>query len=420
MQIGENMKIAIIGGGASGLMAAITAARSGAEVTILEHENKPGKKLLMTGNGRCNLTNKSMWTEYFHGDPHLVQTILSQFSWKGTVSFFEDQGMILKDKDGYMYPNSMQAQSVLKLLLCACEELHVKIKTNCQVKQIIPMEQGSRGYHISFDTIMQDFDAVILACGSRSYPETGSDGSGYVLAQNLNIPMTAVHPALCGIRSKENWCRQSAGVRCDGTIFIYANDTLLAKDTGEIQFTDYGVSGIPVFQVSRYVSLALAEGKSVTGKIDFFPGKYTEELAYIFEQKKRKHPRRRLKEQFLGILPEKLIPVFLDRLSLTEQTITCEAGDMKWQKISQLLKNFTFSIYATNDFLKAQVCCGGIDTASVCIDSLESKQYENLYFAGEILDVDGKCGGYNLQWAWSTGYVAGKNAAIDKHGLKRR
>ena len=408
------MKIVIIGGGASGLMAAITAAKSGAEVTILEHENKPGKKILMTGNGRCNLTNKSMWAEYFHGDPHLIQTILSKFSWKDTVSFFEHEGMILKDKAGYIYPNSMQAQSVLKLLLCDCEELHVKIKTNCNVKEIMPINQGNNGYKIAFDTIEQSFDGVILACGSRAYPETGSDGSGYSLASKLHIPMTPVHPALCGIRSHDSWCRQSAGVRCEGSIYIYSNDKMLAKDTGEIQFTDYGVSGIPVFQVSRYVSLALAGGRPVTAKIDFFPNKYTEELAYIFEQKKKKHPRRRLKEQFLGILPEKLIPVFLNRIDLTEQTITCEAGDIKWQKIPQMLKNFIFPIYATNDFSKAQVCCGGIDTSYVQIDTLESKQYHNLYFAGEILDVDGKCGGYNLQWAWSTGYVAGKNAAIDK------
>lgn len=398
----ENVNIVIIGGGASGLMAAITATKNHANVTVLEHTNKPGKKILMTGNGRCNLTNERMESDnlpaYFHGDETLISSVIGQFDNQDTKEFFTSLGLLLSDRAGYLYPRSMQASSVLWVLLEECARQHVKVKNECHVEQIKPIRNGQGGFHIIADGRTIEADKLILSCGSKAYPVTGSDGSGYELLKQLGIKTTAICPALCGLKVNAPWCKKASGVRAHATIRLSIKGQKDVEDTGEIQFTDYGISGIPVFQVSRFASIALQQRKQVLGFLDLFPEYTKRELLTILDGKMQTHPEQSMKQQLIGLIPEKLIPVVIKDAKNKEE-------------LAKHLKEFCFEIKGTNSFPMAQVACGGVPASEIDSKTLETKAVKNLYLTGELLDVDAICGGYNLQWAWSTGYVAAAHAA---------
>ena len=374
---------AVIGGGASGMMAAITAAEAGARVILLEHKDRIGKKILSTGNGRCNFTNIHQEPICYHSeDPLFPWRVVSRFGARDAVSFFLQLGVYSKNRNGYLYPNSDQASAVLDALRMELRRLSVEIRTETHCSEIIP---GKKGFRIHTDKGTVSADRVILCAGSRAAPSTGSDGSGYDLAKRLGHRMVPVLPALVQLKCGESFFKQIAGVRANGTVSIWADGECLARDTGEIQLTGYGISGIPVFQVSRYTAQALYEKKAVAAELDFMPD-FTKEQMQAF-----------LKARGLsGITRTKCAGKF------TEEEI---------HKLCCLIKCFRVTVSGTNSFDQAQVCRGGIDTTEVDPETLESRLVPGLYFAGEILDVDGMCGGYNLQWAWSSGYVAGRNAA---------
>lgn len=392
----EKLQVIVVGGGASGLMAAIQAAKSGAAVTVLEQNENPGRKICVTGNGRCNLTNRDMRPEIFRGQqPEFAAKILQQFTLDDTLAFFEGLGVAFTDRKGWLYPRSNQAKCIPELLLLKARSLKVKVKTRENV-ECVYQENGH--WKVKTSGWTYEADRVILANGSRASQVPGSDGSGYEIASQLGHRIIKPLPALTGLRCKGNSFSAWAGVRTEATVTLLLDGNAVAEEIGEVQLTDYGISGIPVFQLSRYAIRALEEGRKVTLSVNFLP-EYTEvSLREYMKKRQELCPYQSEAELFLGLLPDKLIKMFRKQKKDIFQTITA----------------YPLEVKGSSGFEQAQICSGGVDTLQVNPNTLESTLHKGLFFAGELLDIDGPCGGYNLQWAWSSGAVAGRCSAKEK------
>ena len=401
--------VAVIGGGAAGMMAAITAAREGVKVTILEHKDRIGKKILSTGNGRCNFTNIFQTPACYRSDNRdFAWNIIQKFNVEKTISFFKELGIYPKDRNGYLYPYSDQAAAILEVLQIEIAKLDICVMTEINVLDIQPVKRGIR---VTTDKKTITVDSVILACGSKAAPVTGSDGSGYQLAKLLGHRIVPVLPALVQLRCAEKFYKSISGVRVQGTVEIYADDISLASDTGEIQLTNYGISGIPVFQVSRYAAKAIYQKQSVTAVLNFMPDMNKDEFLSFLQERITLCPYKTLNEFFTGIFPKKLCELWIRLSRLPKEMRVSDLSGEQLEKLVLLIQHLRTHITETNAFEQAQICCGGVDTTEINPDTLESNYVPGIYFAGELLDVDGICGGYNLQWAWSSGFVAGKEAA---------
>ena len=401
--------VAVIGGGAAGMMAAITAAREGVKVTILEHKDRIGKKILSTGNGRCNFTNTYQTPTCYRSDNRdFAWNIIQKFNVEKTISFFKELGIYPKDRNGYLYPYSDQAAAILEVLQIEIAKLDICVMTEINVLDIQPVKRGIR---VTTDKKTITVDSVILACGSKAAPVTGSDGSGYQLAKLLGHRIVPVLPALVQLRCAEKFYKSISGVRVQGTVEIYADDISLASDTGEIQLTNYGISGIPVFQVSRYAAKGIYKKQSVTAVLNFMPDMNKDEFLSFLQERITLCPHKTLDEFFTGIFPKKLCELWIRLSRLPKEMRVSDLSGEQLEKLVLLIQHLRTHITETNAFEQAQICCGGVDTTEINPDTLESNYVPGIYFAGELLDVDGICGGYNLQWAWSSGFVAGKEAA---------
>lgn len=409
-------KIAVVGGGASGLVAAIAAARMNhqAQITIYEKKDSAGKKILATGNGRCNLTNKDMRTSCFRSENILfVENVLGKFGYEDTIAFFDSLGLMTKSRGYYVYPLSDQASTVLELLKLELKRLHVNICTDMQITEINPVS-GGFSIKTDKDKKMKKADAVILACGGKANSKLGSDGSGYTLAKSLGHSMVPVVPALVQLKVKNHPFAKASGVRTDAGVTAICNGKEMASDHGELQITAYGISGIPVFQISRYIARALYEKHPAKVRIDFLPGQTEDQLLTLLLQRKKGRESMTCADYLIGIFHQKLIPRFLEQARIRMHTKVEELSMQQIESLVQVVKNTVVTIETTNGFDNAQVCAGGIRTEEIDVDTMESKYIKNLYLTGELLDVDGICGGYNLQWAWATGYLAGVAAARSK------
>lgn len=407
-------KIAVIGGGASGIMAAITAAEAGAQVTIYEHL-KAGKKILSTGNGKCNLTNLNISIkDYNTGDVSKVKACMDFFGVEETLSFFKRIGLMLRDKNSYVYPYCEQAAMVVQVLLNHVNHLGINIIQK-HVNHIGVSANSQSDHNVWLETEeckKEFFDSIIIACGSKAAPKLGSDGSGYNLAKELGHKIIPVFPSLVQLRCKDIFCKELAGIRTQAGIHIFDRNHEITMEEGELQLTDYGISGIPVFQLSGMINRYLYEHKNaaLTAVVDFMPETTIEQLEGYMKQRMANSPRMSLNELLCGTLNQKLCKIILKRAQVREDSKVSTLSKEKLTEILYLFKNFSFEIIGSNGFEQAQVCCGGVDLHEVT-EELESKLVPNVYFAGEILDVDGRCGGYNLQWAWTSGYIAGMAAA---------
>lgn len=401
--------IIVIGGGASGMMAAISAARHGARVTILEHNDRVGKKILSTGNGRCNFTNTAQEPIFYRCDNLLFPwTVIEKYPAQKTIAFFTELGIYSRNKNGYLYPYSEQASAVLDVLRMELERLCVEVQYN---EHICRARKTKKGFEVCSEKNAYTADAVILATGSKAAAFTGSDGSGYDIAKSFGHSMRPVLPALVQLRCKETFYKSLSGVRLQGKVSLFADGELEAFDTGEIQLTNYGISGIPVFQVSRYASQALYEKKKVRAELDFMPDFTDAQFEGFLRHRISTHPERRMEVFLTGLFNKKLCPLLLKLSDIKVNLTAGETGEKEIKALVKTIKHFSTEVTGTNSFEQAQVCAGGVDTARINPETMESLLVPGLYFAGEIVDVDGICGGYNLQWAWSSGYVAGENAA---------
>ena len=405
--------IAVIGGGASGMAAAVFAAESGCRTVILEHRDAPGKKIPATGNGRCNFTNTLLGTEYYRGEqPEFVSDALSRFGAHDAVSFFRRLGVWSTERNGYCYPRNMQAATIRSALLAELDRRKVPVR--CGI-QILSIKKEKDGFRIRTDSGSWKVKCCILATGGCADPKTGSDGSGYIFAQRFGHELIPPVPALVPLTSDAGWLKAVKGVRAKGRVRINVNNVPLASDCGEIQLTDYGISGIPVFQVSRYASRALSRGQRVSADLDFIPEAGEKALIrWLTNRLFSEEAPSSLEEILAGVLPGKLAAEITRLLHAGNIDLLTLSSDQKKEfaeRTVKQLKRTRIAVTGTKGFEQAQVTAGGISTSEINSMTMESVLVKGLYFCGEILDIDGICGGYNLQWAWSSAYCAGKAAA---------
>ena len=399
----EKKRVCIVGGGAAGMMAAIIAAREGAAVTVLEHNEKTGKKILATGNGRCNLTNLYQAVSCYHSqERNLAWEVLEQFDVQKTIRFFSELGIYTKNKNGGLYPSSMQASSVQELLEMEARYRKVKIKCREHVTEIQVLQAAAKPvFQVKTETWSYEADAVILACGSKASAIEGADGSGYTLAKSLGLKVIKPLPALVPLKGKGTYFTKWAGTRVEGKVILKAGAQILDTAEGELQLTDYGISGIPVFQLSSQTARLLDSGVPVSAELDFLPDFDEKGLEEFLKRRENACPYKTQRELLTGLLPKKLADVLSE-------------GKTDRKTLVQRIKRFAVEIKGTKAFDMAQVCSGGVSLTEINPKTMECRKIPGIYLAGELLDTDGICGGYNLQWAWSSGACAGYAASKRK------
>lgn len=404
--------IIIIGGGASGLMTSILCKDYGLDVAIIEGNDRVGKKILTTGNGRCNISNRFIqkpFSDRYHSDnKDFYNDVLEAFDIDSTINFFSSLGLPITTLDeGKMYPLSLQASSVLDIFRLALEDRGINIYLNNKIENIT---SNSKTFRLSSKSgEIFTCKKLILACGGKTAPNTGSDGSGYTLAKSLGHSMVPPLPALVQLKLDYKALKALSGVKFDGFAEIMVDGISERKEFGEVLFTDYGISGPPILQLSRKASKALHQNREVQIKIDMLPHLKSENLEDFLENHWAMFSYRSIVDSFIGIINKKLIPIILKECNIDNIHKPCSELTWKEKKsLFTLVKAWTFNVMGTNSFSNAQVTAGGIDTKEVYSKTLESKITKNLFFCGEILDVDGDCGGFNLQWAWSSAYTAAK------------
>lgn len=406
----QSVPVMVIGGGASGMMAAIAAAKNGSKVLLIEKLNRLGKKLLATGNGRCNFTNSYQETECYRGEESaMIQEALQLFSWENTLEFFWDAGIFTQAKDGYYYPASGQASSILEALLRQLKQYKVRIQME---EKVLSIEPSSRGYIVTTDQGKYQAAQVILSVGGKASPVHGTTGDGYGIAAGMGLSVIPPLPALTSCVLKGDFMKGWSGVRVKGQVSLYEqNGHLLAKDSGELQMVAYGISGIPVFQISRFAARSLEQGQKPYLLMDIMTEYSEEYLVQELQERKSRFGSWNALDALDGMMHRKLAQVLLESLGMNPKESISQWSDKNMEKIAGRMKGWKLGIAAVSDFDKAQVTCGGVSLSQLNPKTMEVNQYPGLYLTGELLDVDGICGGYNLQWAWTSGYLAGKAAA---------
>ena len=394
-------RIVIIGGGASGLVTAIYAKRKNNQVIILEKNNKC--------NGRCNFWNQDQSLENYNStNKNNFRDIITEKNQKEILSFFDKIGIVPKVKDGYYYPNSNQASSISNALLLQVESLGIKIKYNSEVEKIDKLDNKFIITTLTGELI--SCDKVVLATGSKACPKTGSDGKGYELAKNFNHTIIDVVPSLVQLRGNGSYFKLWNGVRCDARISLFENNYKIKEEYGELQLTDYGISGIPTFNISGLVARGIKNNKKEIVKIDFLPfiNKNEQEFITYCDNKNKFILNLKIYQFLEGMLNYKLVETILKVAKIDKQKRWQDLTISEKKRLYYNLKSFEFLITGTNSFDKAQVCSGGVSLLEINPKTMESKLIKNLYIVGELLDVDGICGGYNLSFAWISGMLAGK------------
>lgn len=394
------MKVAIIGGGAAGIFSALVASEKH-EVTIFERNNRIGKKLLATGNGRCNLTNVSVERKNFHGDGDFAYKIYKKFDNETAVKYFEDLGILTTTKEsGKIYPRSLTAASVLNVFLEELENRNIEVKTD---KYINKIEKIKNRFKIHTKEESYTFDRVIMATGGMSMASSGSDGNGYKLLKDLGHTVLETHPALVQLKLKSNFLKHLSGTKVEGVCYLLKDGKVIKERSGDILFTDYGISGPPILDLSRYV----LDG-NYRIRFSIVNDLMTEEdkndfLEYFYRTISSKDMT--LERFLIGILNKKFIHYVLKTLDLDRNMKIIDLDPSKSYELLKLLTESEFEIIGNNGYKNSQVTVGGISTKEIN-ENMESKIVNGLYIVGEILNIDGDCGGYNLQWAWSSAYVA--------------
>lgn len=422
----RSVGVLIVGAGASGLMAAIGAKKYTKNVLIIDKLNQPGKKILATGNGRCNYTNYCQKPEFYHSSENgFAWSIIKRFGYKDTIDIFSDMGIMPVDRDGYVYPASGQAVSVRNVLRRELEkkktEIHLEERV-IDIEEHVNSKTGEKdGYIVSTDKDKYLAKKVILTTGGKAAPVHGSDGDGYTLGSKLGHSISRPVPALTSCVIGDKFSKDWTGIRVKGKVTAYdEKEHELASDTGELQMISYGISGIPVFQISRYISLELSKGCRPYIVMDIMP---LYDMSVIIDEIKKRiynYPDGSIADIFEGMLHQKLTSALLNSCGISPAKKACEIHIDDIEKIAGKMKSWRLNVTDTGDFTKAQVTCGGISTEEINADTMESKIAGNLYFAGELVDVDAICGGYNLQWAWSSGYIAGTSAGKAVADIKKR
>lgn len=391
------MNIIVIGAGAAGLTAAVHATEGGAKVKLLEKNDKIGRKILVTGNGKCNLSNRDTSLEHYYSHcPEGVAEVFDAFSFADTRRFFESCGIVMKDRSGWLYPYSEQAQSVVTVLERKVRALGVSIKTR---ENVISVARDKNGFIVRTQTWQYPADRVILTTGGPASQVDGSSPDGMLMAETLGHRLYEPLPALVPLRIREKQYGVWAGTRMDGKASLYIDEKYMCSEQGEIQFTDYGISGIAVFQLSIAAVRAINEGHSVAVELDLFPQFPERKLEAMLDERRTVLRPFREEDLFTGLLPDRMIRALISKKQKTAKAYV------------SLLKHLRVTVQGAHSLERAQVASGGIALSDIDTKTMESRRVKGLYLAGEVLDVCACCGGYNLQWAWSSGALAGISAA---------
>ncbi len=394
------------------MMAAVQAARNGAEVIILEKNDRMGKKLLTTGNGRCNITNELITAEHYHGNnPSFIINIINQFNKDKTLSFFKELGLeFITGENGKIFPRSRQASSVLDLLRLEIEKLNINLVCQTEITSII---QNNDGTFELTDKNGRAFecDKTILACGGKAAPHTGSDGGGFRLAQIMKHNIIHPFPALVQLKLSGDVHKSMEKMNWAAEVSLYINNNIKKHVADDIIFTNYGISGLAVLDLSRSAVEGIMNRKTVEIGINFLPDLTLKEKIANLNKRVENHPERLLENFLTGILNKRIGQTIIKSAGLKLNQKASELSEKDINSIAEILNGWKFIVAGDTGWNNAQITAGGVSCSEIDTLTLESKLNRSLYFCGEILDIDGDSGGYNLQWAWSSGYVAGNSAS---------
>ncbi len=409
---GDNMKknnIAVIGGGASGMIAACIAATNGSNVTILERNNRIGKKILVTGNGRCNYTNTlSNVTDY--NNQEFVSYGLSVFNPSRAMDYFSKLGVVPKvEKEGKAYPLSEQAASIIDVFLYELKRLNVEIITEAKVVSVFKTNRQFTVYLEDGSSL--NFDKVILATGGKAMPSSGSDGSGYDLAKDFGHTVTKVFPALVKLKLDSPYLKHLQGIKMPTKVELIYKNQPIQKEEGDILFGNYGISGPTILQLSRKAMEIYNKGEKAYIKLTLVTAISKKQVIKRFQLSKNKS----VDFSLIGLIHKRyIVPIIKEANIQKINTLVKDLTETQLNSLVDLLFDWRFLVTGSKSFKDAQVTAGGVSTNEINNQTMESKKVKGLYITGELMDIDGRCGGYNLQWAWSSGYLAGLNASKEQ------
>lgn len=400
------MNVVIIGAGASGLCCAINLARRGIDVTILDRLSSCGKKILVTGNGRCNYWNEDFTNKHFYSDDFENLNIINSVKNKNEVlTFFSSLGIVPTIKNGYYYPMSMQASSIRDILLLEAKTYGVKFINDFNVKCVKKMNNK---FFVISDSGEVICDKLVVACGSYSYYNEKT--LGYEICKSFNHSINPVLPSLVQLVGNDSFYKDWDGVRSNATVKLYVDEHLEKEDSGEIMLTNYGVSGICIFNLSGVANRAIYNGKKVKININFLPN--IVDLFEFFEERSKLIDFD-LYNFLVGLLNNKLVNLILKRCDLNNNKKWNDLNTIEKRNLVDMISSFDVNIISSKSFDNSQVCTGGVSLKEINPNTMESLKCNNLYIIGEVLDVDGECGGYNLGFAWITGLIAGRSVNND-------
>lgn len=403
----KNYEKIIIGGGASGMVAAISSKRAKLDTLIIESKDILGKKIYSTGNGRCNYTNENQdVSNYYCKEKSFVTNALNKFSEKDTINFFRDLGVEPISNDGYIYPRSYQAKSLVNALTDEIKHLGIDVLLNTKIKEVEKINEGFRIVTENNDVV--ETKNIIVATGLKGSAFAKEECLVEKICNKFSVKYNEILPALVKLKvDNEHW-KSLAGVRAKGKASILVNGVVESSEYGEIQFTEDSISGIPIFQLSSIASKAIRKNKKVEIIVNFLYDIETEKqnIGDYLNSQKTKVGYKKAKNFLSGLLNDKIAVFLLRQTRILENIKAKEIEDEKFNALVQNIRSFKVKIVKPYDYLSAQTCTGGVDVEELD-ENMQCKKLRGLFFIGEAIDVDGKCGGYNLQWAWTSGYIAG-------------
>ncbi|MDU5214543.1 MAG: NAD(P)/FAD-dependent oxidoreductase [Finegoldia magna] len=396
------MRVGIIGAGASGVFAALILKQNYIDTTVIERNANALKKIYATGNGRCNFTNRNVSYKNYHGEnPKFTISAIKKFDNYDVIEFFNDMGIPeVELENGKIFPKSLQASSIVKQMMCLANHLEVEFIFDSFVDDV---RKNGDVFEVKSNDSLYKFDYLIIACGSKAYKKSGSDGNGYILMEKLGHNIVKTHPGIVQLRLNGDSFKKMSGTKFKANAKLVVDEKEVFEFYHDVLFTDYGISGPTILQLSGEAIRAKNKGLDVKIRIDTVDldeNKLYEHLIYIISLNYYK----KINELLVGLINDNLIEEVLNQANIEYDINVCELSKEEIYKLAHTLKNLEFSVSGYKDEDSGQITCGGVDTDEINPSTMESKKIKNLYIIGEIMDVDGDCGGYNLQWAFSSAY----------------
>ena len=400
-------EIIVIGGGASGLVCALQLARGGKKVLVLEKEITCGRKILVSGNGECNFTNRQVSPEKYYGDKDFLKAALDKFSYQDALNYFSDLGLLYKEEKDRFFTYTSKASSLAACLTCALKEAGADLLLQTEVVKI-RQDQKTKLFKV-LSKKGQVFFAknIVLACGSLAYPQVGGTQAGYLLAKSFGHTINSLSPALCSINLQEKSAlTRLAGVKVFALAALKENNKLITQEAGEVLFNNQGVSGNNIFSISR------AAKKGQVLELNLFSRFTKQEFSKFFDERAQKYSRRKLKDFFAGILADTIANLMIDFLGFKKNLQICDLNAQNFARIKEVLQAWPFKVEGLRSFEQACAAKGGVDTEEVQKGTFRSLKNPNVFITGELLDIDGRCGGFNLHFAWASGYLTAKTLLV--------